>query len=421
MHVSVLPMDREVVLPNQTVVIKGGRIVAMGLAEKTAVPDGALRIDGKGKYLLPGLADMHIHLPYNESDIKDTPAVLKLFVANGVTTVLNLLGLPAHLALRERIARGEELGPVVYTSGFYVNEPFVRTPDEIEAEVIKQKRAGYDIIKIHGNLTREAYHRLFVVARREGIHVIGHAPRNLGYEPMLEERQDAVAHAEEYINAYFGFNRRCCTAEEIGPMVRDISQATAKAGTWVVPTLTIFKGITAQIKDLDAVLKRPEMRYVPPAIAADWQPANNRYRKNKPEEIPTIEGVYGLQAYLVKGFRDAGVRLLAGTDAPVTAVVIPGFSLHEELANLVEAGLTPYEALRTATYNPADFLDALNEFGTVSLGRRADVILIDRNPLQSINAVSEISGVMLRGRWIPRAELRKMLDELAAENKASRG
>jgi hypothetical protein len=257
--VSVLPMDKEIVLSNQTVIIKNGRIVAFGSAETTPIPKGAIRVDGKNKFLLPGLSDMHVHLPFNPEDINDTPALMKLFVVNGVTAVLNLLGVPRHLELRERIARGEELGPIVYTSGFYVNEPFVRTPEEVEAEVIKQKRAGYDVIKIHGNLTRESYHRLFEVSRREGIRVIGHAPRNLGYEPMLEERQDAVAHAEEYVVAYFGFGRRCCTAEEIGPLVQYISEATAKAGTWVVPTLTIFKGIAPQIKDLDSVLKRPEM------------------------------------------------------------------------------------------------------------------------------------------------------------------
>jgi hypothetical protein len=413
-NVSVLPLDKEILLSNQTVIIKNGRIAAIGPAEKSQIPKDAIRIDGQNKFLLPGLSDMHVHLPYNPDDINDTPAFLKLFVANGVTTVLNLLGVPAHVALRERIATGEELGPIVYTSGFYVNEPFVRTPEEVEAEVTKQKRAGYDVIKIHGNLTRESYHRLFEVSRREGIRVIGHAPRNLGYEPMLEERQDAVAHAEEYIVAYFGFGRRCCTAEEIGPMVRYISEATSKAGTWVVPTLTIFKGIAPQIKDLDSVLKRPEMKYVPHGIAAEWQPGKNRYQKNKPEEIPTLEGVYGLQEYLVNGFKKAGVRLLAGSDTPVTAAVIPGFSLHEELANLVAAGLTPYEALRTATYNPADFLGALDEFGTVTVGRRADLLLIDQNPLQSVKAVSEISGVMIRGRWLPRKELKKMLDGLAA-------
>ena len=411
-NVSVLTMESETVLLNQTVIIKDGRIVSIGLAARTSIPKGALLIEGRDKFLLPGLADMHVHLPYNPGDVKDTPSLLQLFVSNGVTTVLNLLGLPNHLALRDRVANGSEFGPVIFTSGFYINEPFVKTPEEVEAKVIEQKRAGYDIIKIHGNLSREAYHRLFEVARREQIKVIGHAPRNLGYQPMLEERQDAVAHAEEYVTAYFGFNRRCCTAEEIDPLVKSISTATAKAGTWVVPTLTIFKGIAPQISDLTAVLNRPEMRFVPPSISAEWQPDRNRYKQNKKEEIPALEGIYGLQAYLVKGFRDAGVRLLAGTDTPVTAAVVPGFSMHEELANLVAAGLTPYEAVQTATSNPAEFLGQTNEFGTISVGKRADLILIDRNPLKDIRATSEISGVLLRGRWLPRAELQGMLDNL---------
>jgi imidazolonepropionase-like amidohydrolase len=125
-----------------------------------------------------------------------------------------------------------------------------------------------------------------------------------------------------------------------------------------------------------------------------------------------------LQEYLVNGFKKAGVRILAGTDTPVTAAVIPGFSLHEELANLVAAGLTPYEALRTATYNPADFLGALDEFGTVSEGRRADLLLVDRNPFGDVKALSEISGVMIRGRWLPRAELTKLLADVASKRTA---
>ena len=416
-NVNVLSMENDKILLDLTVVISNGRIAAVGPTAQIKVPANAFQISGKNKYLLPGLSDMHVHLPYNQDDVKDTPALLHLFVVNGVTTVLNLLGLPSHLELRDRIDKGTEFGPVIFTSGFYINEPFVRTADEVEAKVIEQKRAGYDVIKMHGNLSREAYHRLFEVARREKIKVIGHAPRNLGYQPMLEERQDAVAHAEEYVTAYFGFNRRCCTAEEIGPMVRYISTETAKAGTWVIPTLTIFKGIAPQIKDLPAVLNQPTMRYVPSSIAADWQPDRNRYKQNKKEEIQTFEGVYGLQAYLVKGFRDAGVRLLAGTDTPVTAAVVPGFSIHQELENLVEAGLTPYEALRAATSNAAKFLEQSSEFGTITVGKRADLLLIDQNPLNDIRATTQISGVMIRGRWLPKAELDSMLAKLSTLKK----
>jgi len=164
-----------------------------------------MRVDGRGKYLLPGLVDMHVHFePFNE---ETNAAMLKLFVANGVTTVLNLYGTPAFLKLRERVGRGEALGPMIYTSGPFISNAPVTTPTPEEAErmVVEQKRAGYDLIKIHGDFSREAYHKLFEVARRENILVIGHLPRNLGIEAAFEEKQDAIAHAEEYLYAYFFF------------------------------------------------------------------------------------------------------------------------------------------------------------------------------------------------------------------------
>src|SRR5262249_54186174 len=201
--VNVVPMDRELTLPGQTVVVKDGKIVEMGASDKDKAPAGSLRVDGRGKYLMPGLADLHIHLSdYNE---RHNAAMLRLYAANGVTTILNLYGTPHHLELRAKIRSGELFGPEFYTSGPFISNAPVHTstPDEVDGDVIEQQRAGYDFIKIHGDFSREAYHRLFQVARREGMRVIGHAPRNLGVEPMFEERQDAVAHAEEYLDAYF--------------------------------------------------------------------------------------------------------------------------------------------------------------------------------------------------------------------------
>src|SRR6266498_3781972 len=198
-NVNIVPMDKERIIGEQTVIVRDGKIVQIGPARKTKVPEDAVRIDGAGKYLMPGLVDMHVHLrDYPEEEMA---ALLKLYVANGVTTVLNLSGIPRHLELREKIAKGELFGPTIYTSGPFISRTTGSspTPEEVERAVIEQKRAGYDIIKIHGDFTREAYRRLFVIARREGMLVIGHAPRNLGIEAMIEERQDAVAHAEEYI------------------------------------------------------------------------------------------------------------------------------------------------------------------------------------------------------------------------------
>lgn len=423
-NVNVVPMDEERLMAGQTVIVRDGVIAALGPTDKVKVPAGALRIDGRGKYLMPGLADMHVHFEvFNE--LANT-AMLRLFVANGVTTVLNLYGAPMFLALRDRVARGDTLGPAIYTSGPFISNAPVSTPTPEEAErlVVAHKRAGYDLIKIHGDFSREAYHKLFEVARREDMRVIGHLPRNLGIEAAFEEKQNAIAHAEEYLYAYFFFKPSTSPADasqaaqlrwiaEQASRIPSVAQATAKAGIWVSPTLTVYSGIARQVDDIDAVLKRPEMKYLPPWISSQFQVSNNTYVKRFKKE--TAKGFFAradLLSKLVKGLRDAGVRMLAGTDTPVPSVV-PGFSLHDELRELVSAGLTPYEALRTATANAAEFLRT-DKFGTVSVGKTADLILVEGDPLKDVTNASRRAGVMTRGRWFTEEELRKMLDGMVA-------
>jgi imidazolonepropionase-like amidohydrolase len=417
-NVNVAPMDREQILTGQTMVVKDGKIVEMGASDKVKAPAGALQIDGRGKYLMPGLADLHIHLSdYNE---QHNAAMLRLYVANGVTTILNLYGTPHHLELRAKIRSGAVFGPEFYTSGPFISNAPVHTPtpDEVERGVVEQKRAGYDFIKIHGDFSRDAYHRLFQVARREGIRVIGHAPRNLGVGPMLEERQDAVAHAEEYLDAYFFYKMdetikstdqetqlRFIAGQE--KKIPFIAQATAKAGTWVVANLEAYRNIALQVEDLDAALKREGAQYVIPDIAPHWMPERNTYKQRfKPDRAPFFRAQYRLLEMTVKSFRDAGVRLLAGTDA-LNPCVVPGFSLHDELRNMVAAGLTPYEALQTATVNAAEFLGSTS--GVVAVGRQADLILVNGDPLKDVSNASRRVGVMVRGQWLEEDELQQML------------
>ena len=420
--VTIVPMDRELILDNQTALVKDGKIVEMGPSDKVKVPAGALRIEGRGKYLMPGLADLHIHLSdYNE---QHNAAMMRLYVVNGVTTVLNLAGAPHHLELRSKIRNGGMIGPELYTSGPFISNAPIHNPepDEVERDIIEQKRAGYDFIKIHGDFSREAYRRLFQVSRREKMRVIGHAPRNLGVEPMFEERQDAVAHVEEYLYAYFFYKmeesiksadqetqKRFMSDQE--KRIPQLAQATARAGTWVVANLEAYRNIALQVEDLNAALKREGVKYVIPDIAPHWMPERNTYaRRFNRDRAPRFRAQYRLLEQTVKGFRDAGVRLLAGTDA-LNPCVAPGFSLHDELRNLVEAGLTPYEALRTATVNAAEFLGATS--GVVAVGKRADLILVNGDPLKDVSNATRRTGVMLRGQWLAEDELRQMLDALA--------
>jgi hypothetical protein len=248
------------------------------------------------------------------------------------------------------------------------------------------------------------------VARREGLKVVGHAPRNLGVAPIFEERMDAVAHSEEFLYAYFFFGAPDLSNADAGTRQRFLEQAearipelaaaTAGAATWVVPNLVAYTRIVEQGKDLAAVLRRPETKYLPPRVAAAWQPGQNPYdRRYTPEVAEHMTWRLRLISTLTRSFHRAGVRLMAGTDAPIPGV-LPGFSLHDELKLLVDAGLTPYQALRTATANPADFLGRPGEFGTVTTGARADLVLLDANPLSDVGNAVRPAGVMVRGRWL---------------------
>ena len=409
LNVNVVPMDKERVIKEQTVIVRGEKIIQIGPSAKTKIPPNAIRIDGSGKYLMPGLVDMHVHLR-NYPD-KDMYALLQLYVATGVTTVLNLSGIPRHLELRDKVAKGELFGPQIYTSGPFISRTTGSSPspEEVEQAVIEQKREGYDIIKIHGDFTRAAYHKLFEIARREGIQVIGHSPRNLGWEAMIEERQDAVAHAEEYI---YDKNSQSRNPAEFESEIPTMARATAKVGSWLVPNLTAYKNIGLQVADLKAVLNRPEMKYVPTSIVESWGEATNPYMRFRGRPIEIFWTNFRALQKLTKEFHGAGVRLLTGTDA-MNPSVVPGFSLHDELRELVAAGLTPYESLKAATANPAEFLKAGSEFGTVAEGKRADLILVDRNPLEDVSFASRRVGVMLKGQWLPRSEIQKRLDEIA--------
>jgi hypothetical protein len=369
---------------------------------------------------MPGLVDAHFHL---QDDDADDRRLLQMLVANGVTSILNLYGTPSMLDLRRRVDRSDVLGPTIYTSGPYISDAPRWQPkaDEVEHLVLEQKRAGYDLIKTHGDFSREAFRRLCAVARREHMKVIGHAPRNLGVEPMFAEHMDAVAHSEEFLYAYFFFSapdlsqadpvaRRqfLKSAEERIPA---LATATAKAGMWVVPNVVAYRMIVEQGKDLAAVLARPETKFLPPRIAADWQPGHNRYdRKYPPEMAEHMTWRLGLLSKLTAAFGRSGVRMMAGTDAPIPGV-LPGFSLHDELRLLVAAGLTPYQALRTATANPAEFLGRPGEFGTVAAGARADLLLLDANPLLDVANAARRAGVMVRGRWLTEKRLKALLTE----------
>jgi hypothetical protein len=409
-NVNVLPMDRDTVLAGQTVLIRDGVIQQVGVSSLVRIPAGTTRIDAGGKYLMPGLADMHIHMA---GPRRIQEELLKMYVVAGVTTIMNLRGTSDNLALRSDIRSGRVFGPDMYTVGRFVNAPFFVTPDSVEQEVVAQKRAGYDFIKMHGELSREAYARLHAVGKREGIRIIGHAPRTLGIDAVFAERQYALAHAEEFLYDTTGSSRDV-DLPKFEPRIPELTRKMAAAGIWLMPNLTAYRNIGLMVQDLPAHLARPDMRYLPAAIRAGWEPGLNPYtRRFGREKAPGILARHALLQKLTKSFHGAGVKLLVGTDG-LNVGTIPGFSVHDELQELVEAGLSPYHSLRAATANASAFLGSSPCIGQVRAGCVADLLLLDASPLSAIGNTRRITGVMVRGRWLSRKELDRLLASLAA-------
>jgi hypothetical protein len=409
-NANVLPMDRDTVLSGQTVLIRDGIIRQVGSSSRVRIPTGATRIDAGGKYVMPGLADMHVHMTVPRQFQLE---LLKMYAVNGVTTILNMRGTPDHLELRSDIRSGRVFGPDMYTVGRFVNAPFFNTPDSVEQEVVAQKRAGYDFIKMHGELSREAYARLNAVGKREGIRIIGHAPRTLGIDVVFAEHQYALAHAEEFLYDTTGSSRDV-DLPKFEPRIPDLTRKMVAANVWLMPNLTAYKIIGLMAQDLSAILARPEMKYLPAPIRVSWGPETNPYtRRFGPEKAPGILARHALLKKLTKAFDSAGVKLLIGTDG-LNVGTVPGFSVHDELQELVDAGLTPYHALRAGTANASAFLGSSPCIGQVRVGCVADLVLLDGNPLNSTANTRRIAGVMLRGKWLSRQELDRILQSLEA-------
>ncbi len=373
---------------------------------------------------MPGMADMQAHVDFPRGSLRvpsidaGDERILLLWIANGVTTVRNMAGCPTVLDWRDRVARDELLGPTIFTAGPVLDAGkdesgpihlFLHSAADVRTEVLAQKRAGYDFIKVYNGLTRLEYEAAVVAARESSMMVSGHIPRAPGLEGLVAMREDSIDHAEEYLYTFL-------KTDDSDARIQAAVRLTKDAGITVTPTLVTYKTIIAQwTGQLGALLARPQLRFLSRVLLTGfWSPDVNPYTTRK--DIPSAADLaksYRTQERLVLALQQAGVRLLVGTDAPVP-VVLPGYSEREELQDLVAAGLTPYQALRAATANAAEFLKQQGEFGVIAEGSRADLILLETNPLDDVANVDRRIGVMVRGRWYPEAKLAALLGAIAS-------
>ena len=409
-NVSVVPMDSERVLANQTVLVRGERIVEVGPASKVKVPAGALRVDGRGKYLMPGLAEMHGHIPPPQAPKEFTEAVLFMYVANGVTTVRGMLGAPGQLDLRERANRGELLSPTLYLAGPSFNGNSVSSPEQAAEMVRQQKREGWDLLKVHPGLTRAEYDAMARTAREEGIRFAGHVPAEVGLAHALEMRQETVDHVDGYVE-YLGADGAPLDEAKLAEAVR----LTKKSGAWIVPTMALWETLLG-VTGVEKLLGYPELKYMPAQQVAAWERAH-RARQAAPQfDRRKAELTAANRKRILKALYDGGVPVIFGTDAP-QQFSVPGFSVQREMASMLEAGMTPFQILLTATRNAGEYHKDKARFGTVTAGSRADLILVGGDPLKDLSNVARRTGVMVRGRWLAEEEIQKRLAGIAASGK----
>jgi N-acyl-D-amino-acid deacylase len=421
-NVSVVPMDRERVLAGQTVLVRDGRIAEIGPVAAVKVPEGVTRVDGTGKFLIPGLAEMHAHVPPGNAADSTISRVLELFALNGVTTVRSMLGIPRHIPFRERAARGEILSPRIWASGPSFSGGSVPSPDSAVRMVTAEKALGYDFLKIHPGVSRAAFDSMAATADRLGIRFAGHVPFDVGLRRALAARYWSIDHIDGFVEAmlkdgasltpaqggFFGIGLMNELDESRLPAL--IAETKAR-GVWIVPTERFLEAMAGE-EPVEQLATQPDMRHIPASQVQQWTTATTNLRNAPGMTVEMRRRFIALRRGLLKALHDAGVGILLGSDAPQLWNA-PGFSVTHELGTYVAAGLTPYQALATGTRNVAVFLGNEAEAGTIAAGKRADLVLLDGNPLTDISSVGRRAGVVVGGRWLPRAEIESRLAALA--------
>ena len=430
-HVTVVPMDAERLFPDHTVIIEDGVIRA--LAPSSALEtEGLPVVDGSGKYLMPGLADMHVHY-------WDT-GEFALYLANGVTFVRNMFGAPLHLELEQRVQRGELPGPHIITTSPIIDGPgpdgqpiwpgsaLLVQPEQAGPLVRQYAADGYQQIKAYSQLTRETLQALGMASAEAGLRMTGHCPNGLTFEEAIAAGMTCFEHLEEVQNGHLQDSLDLAALATLGniPRFRQLNGAIdydkmrrlghqmAAEHIWNCPTLVLPQQMS---QDLTRALMSPLLAYESQATLSQWNPANDvrfeRMRTTREAWASVIQEVVEVLIGIVAVFHEEGAPLLLGNDTP-NPFVFQGFSVHQELTNLRSAGLTPFEALQCGTSEAARFVGQTEVWGTIAEGKRADLLLIGANPLTDVEAVRDIDAVFVNGFHFSRSDLAALLQQRAA-------
>ena len=410
------------IMEKKQVVIDSGKIKS--ISETVKNKDAySQNIDGSGKYLMPGLAEMHAHIPPPSTDARRIEDVLFLYLSNGITTIRGMLGDPAHLELRIKALEGKILSPRIFTSSPSLNGNSVKTKEEAVEKVTAYQKAGYDFLKIHPGIQRDVFDQVVATANEVGIPFAGHVPVDVGIRHALQSKYASIDHVDGFLeglvpesanvkpneNGFFGFDFTPLTDTT---KIDELVAMAKQNNVWIVPTQSLFERWFAPI-GADELLLQPEMKYMPPSTLENWKQRKEESTSEKSGfNIDQWVKFDAIRKQLIKKLQENGHGMLLGSDAP-QLFNVPGFSIHHEIDGMEKAGLLPLEIIQSGTINPAKYFGMEDSFGEVKVGLDADLILVDANPLEDLNALQNLSGVLRQGKWLSKSSIDSKLKEIA--------
>ncbi|MEQ9403347.1 MAG: amidohydrolase family protein [Cyclobacteriaceae bacterium] len=418
-NVNIINVRDGSILEEYYVIVDSGKIIQ--ISKEPKLPKDLETIDGRSKYLLPGLAEMHAHIPspqWGRSNINET---LFLYLSNGVTTIRGMLGHPLHLELKEQALANKILSPGIFTSSPSVNGNTVKTKEEAREKITAYKEAGYDFLKMHPGLQLEVFNEIVRTANEVGIPYAGHVSVDVGIRRSLESGYSTVDHIDGFLeglvpdsegvdptaNGFFGFDfTDLADTSKIDELVR----MTKANKVWIVPTQSLFERWFSPL-DADSLGATREMKYMPKSTVDNWV----RSKKSLIENGFSLEKwkkFDSIRRQLLLALQQNGHGMLLGSDAP-QVFNVPGFSIHHEIKGMLNAGITPLQALQAGTINPARFFNMEGQFGEIIEGANADFILLSANPLENMESLRRLEGVMVRGKWLSKSFIDQKLEEIA--------
>ena len=437
--VTAITMTEAGVLEHVTIFVDGGEILRVASISEAIPTDDTPVIDGKNRYVIPGLADMHVHVRHSD--------LLPLFAAKGVTFVRDMWGSSGRQAMRDQIATGTLFAPLMIVAGpgidgdpaTFPGNPTATTASDATSLVAEQIDAGYDFIKVYDRVSPEVFRAVIAAGSERGVAVTGHAPFSGSYEDAVVSGIDSLEHLQgfvfasardevgiahsinpstEYPKLFAALQATLASGGAVsdvfdGEKIERLARLNADQGVYNTPTLIALLKVNTPSDEWPLEFARNEMKFVHPEVLDMWRPENNfRFGFLQDQQLKGIRSLQAQARSAVGALNRAGAKLLLGTDTP-EAFVVPGYSAHQELVELTKAGLTPLEALATATTNAAEFLGQTGQFGVIAAGARADIVLLNGNPMDDIKNTEEIDGVMIRGTWYSDHDIQLKLNELA--------